>query len=70
VRLVPGGLQDRTPPVGPHADVQQDAAAHSAVGADRAHLGRGSGGGHTGPFPRSVLAPERTNRPLRRCHMA
>ncbi|MDH6495959.1 hypothetical protein M2156_002178 [Streptomyces sp. SAI-149] len=42
VLLVAGGLQDRTASVGAHADVEDQAAAHTAVRADRPHHGHAS----------------------------
>lgn len=72
VLLVPGRLQDRTAPVRSAADVQDHAAAHTAVRADRAHPGRGRAvgprvqRGHGRPFPSDDRPGESLCKPLRR----
>ena len=74
VRLVPGRLQDRTPPVGPAADIEDHAAAHPAVRADRPDLRRAltqrarRGHGRLPCCARPVpTSRDPTNRSLRRC---
>ncbi len=65
MRLVAGRLQDRAPAVRPRPDIEYEAAAHTAVRADGAHLLRlllrPGGRGH---------AVDGTETPLRRCHIA
>lgn len=61
VLLVPGRLQDRTPSVRAGADVEDQAAAHTAVRADRPHHG------HASLSSVDSISTDRTKYPLRRC---